>query len=108
MSARIAVVTGGTVGLGRAIMRELAHWGWDIAILARGEEGLQGAAADVMREGSRALPLSVEVADNTAVEAATGVSIAAAILLLLREVVMPKSMHADAPECLSGEIGGHG
>ncbi|RKR73291.1 SDR family oxidoreductase [Frondihabitans australicus] len=70
MPARIAVVTGGTAGLGRATVRELAHRGWDVAILARGENGLQGAAADVMREGRRALPLSVDVADNAAVEAA--------------------------------------
>ncbi len=70
MTTRIAVVTGGTAGLGRAIVRELAHRGWDVAILARGEDGLQGAAADVMREGRRALPLSVDVADNDAVEAA--------------------------------------
>lgn len=69
-SSRIAVVTGGTAGLGRAIVRELAHRGWDVAILARGEDGLQGAAADVMREGRRALPISVDVADNDAVEAA--------------------------------------
>ncbi|ROQ41614.1 short-subunit dehydrogenase [Frondihabitans sp. PhB188] len=70
MPAKIAVVTGGTAGLGRAIVRELAERGWDVAILARGEDGLQGAAADVMRAGRRALPLSVDVADNDAVEAA--------------------------------------
>lgn len=70
MSARVAVVTGGTAGLGRAIVRELASRGWDVAILARGEDGLQGASADVVRAGRRALPLSVDVADGGAVDAA--------------------------------------
>ncbi|MBF4576646.1 SDR family oxidoreductase [Frondihabitans sp. VKM Ac-2883] len=70
MSNKIAVVTGGTAGLGRAIVRELAERGWDVAILARGEDGLDGAAADVRSTGRRALPISVDVADNDAVEAA--------------------------------------
>ncbi|RPE76405.1 MULTISPECIES: SDR family oxidoreductase [unclassified Frondihabitans] len=70
MSNKIAVVTGGTAGLGRAIVRELAERGWDVAILARGEDGLDGAAADVRSTGRRALSISVDVADNDAVEAA--------------------------------------
>ncbi|MBN9189712.1 MAG: SDR family NAD(P)-dependent oxidoreductase, partial [Microbacterium sp.] len=38
-SRGVAVVTGGSAGLGRAIVRELSGRGWDVAILARGEEG---------------------------------------------------------------------
>ncbi len=32
----VAVVTGGTAGIGRATVRELASRGWDVAVLARG------------------------------------------------------------------------
>jgi NAD(P)-dependent dehydrogenase (short-subunit alcohol dehydrogenase family) len=44
---RVAVVTGGTAGVGRAVVRELASHGWDVAVLARGEAGLDGAVHDV-------------------------------------------------------------
>ena len=71
-SRRVAVVTGGTAGVGRATVRELAIQGWDVAILARGEAGLTGAAHDVTQAGRRALPLSVDIADVDAVEAAAG------------------------------------
>ncbi|RIJ59098.1 SDR family NAD(P)-dependent oxidoreductase, partial [Clavibacter lycopersici] len=47
MTRGIAVVTGGSAGLGRATVRELADRGWDVAVLARGEDGLAGAVADI-------------------------------------------------------------
>ena len=67
---RVAVVTGGTAGVGRAAARRLAERGWDVAVLARGRAGLDGAAADVEKAGGRALPVPVDVADNAAVQAA--------------------------------------
>lgn len=60
---RIAVVTGGTAGVGRATVRELAKRGWDVAILARGQAGLDGAAADVEAVGRRALGVRCDVAN---------------------------------------------
>lgn len=66
----VAVVTGGSAGLGRAIVRELAGRGWDVAVLARGEDGLGGAAQDVRAAGRRALGIPTDVADRRAVEAA--------------------------------------
>jgi NAD(P)-dependent dehydrogenase (short-subunit alcohol dehydrogenase family) len=67
---KIAVVTGGTAGVGRATVRELAEHGYDVAILARGAAGLEGAAADVRKAGRRALPVPVDVADYEAVKQA--------------------------------------
>ena len=60
---RIAVVTGGTAGVGRAVVRELARHGWDVAVLARGEAGLDGAVRDVERAGGRGLGLITDVAE---------------------------------------------
>src|SRR5918912_552752 len=66
----VAVVTGGSGGLGRAIVRELAELGYDVAVLARESEGLQGAAREVDLAGQRALAVPVDVADAEAVDAA--------------------------------------
>jgi NAD(P)-dependent dehydrogenase (short-subunit alcohol dehydrogenase family) len=67
---RVAVVTGGTAGVGRATVRELAKRGYDVAILARGAAGLEGAAADVRKAGRQALPVQADVADYEAVKRA--------------------------------------
>jgi NAD(P)-dependent dehydrogenase (short-subunit alcohol dehydrogenase family) len=67
---KVAVVTGGTAGVGRATVRELASAGYDVAILARGAAGLQGAAGDVRAAGRNALTIPVDVADHEAVERA--------------------------------------
>lgn len=67
---KVAVVTGGTAGVGRAAVRELSRRGYDVAILARGAAGLEGAAADVRKAGQRALPVPVDVADHEAVRQA--------------------------------------
>lgn len=64
------MVTGGSAGVGRAVVRELAQRGWDVAILARGEEGLEAAAAEVRAAGQRALAVPVDVANASEVEAA--------------------------------------
>lgn len=66
----VAVVTGGTAGVGRATVRELAAQGWDVGILARGQAGLDGAAADVAAAGRLACPAQADVADPAAVDAA--------------------------------------
>lgn len=67
---RVAVVTGGSAGVGRAVVRALARRGWDVAVLARGEDGLAATVEEVRAAGSRGLGLSVDVADAAALEAA--------------------------------------
>jgi NAD(P)-dependent dehydrogenase (short-subunit alcohol dehydrogenase family) len=67
---RIAVITGASAGIGRAVAREFASQGVDVALLARGQDGLDAARAEAQALGVRALALSVDVADAQAVEAA--------------------------------------
>jgi NAD(P)-dependent dehydrogenase (short-subunit alcohol dehydrogenase family) len=64
------VVTGGTAGIGRATVREFARKGYDVAILARGRDGLEATRSDVEELGRKALAISTDVADWKAVEAA--------------------------------------
>ena len=68
--AGVAVVTGGSAGVGRAVAREFAARGYDVAVLARGEDGLDAAVAEVERAGRRALAVPTDVADADAVDAA--------------------------------------
>ena len=68
----IVVVTGGTAGIGRATVREFARSGYDVAILARGQDGLDATRREVEQMGRRALAIPTDVADWKAVEAAAG------------------------------------
>ena len=64
----IVVVTGGTAGIGRATVREFARNGYDVAILARGEDGLDATKREVEELGRRALAIPTDVADWKAIE----------------------------------------
>ena len=70
MPGRVVVVTGGSAGVGRAAVRMFAEHGDDVAVLARGWDGLNAVAKEIEAAGRQALPLSVDVADAAAVESA--------------------------------------
>jgi NAD(P)-dependent dehydrogenase (short-subunit alcohol dehydrogenase family) len=64
------VVTGASAGVGRAVARAFAARGARLGLVARGIDGLAGAAAEVEAAGGQALTLPTDVADPEAVEAA--------------------------------------
>lgn len=66
----IVVVTGASAGVGRATAVEFARHGWRVALLARGSDGLEGAAREVRDAGGEAMPITVDVADHEQVDAA--------------------------------------
>jgi short-subunit dehydrogenase len=66
----VVVVTGASAGVGRATARVFAARGCAVGLIARGMTGLEAAAKEVEAAGSRALLLSVDVADAEAVESA--------------------------------------
>jgi NAD(P)-dependent dehydrogenase (short-subunit alcohol dehydrogenase family) len=68
--SRVVVVTGASGGIGRATAVAFAARGDRVALLARGESGLQAAADEVRRAGGVALVVPTDVADAAAVEAA--------------------------------------
>jgi NAD(P)-dependent dehydrogenase (short-subunit alcohol dehydrogenase family) len=63
LAPRIAVVTGGSSGIGAAIARALAERGWRLVLLARGEERLIEVASEVGAEHE-----VCDVADRAEVE----------------------------------------
>ena len=71
MSERqVAVITGASAGVGRATARAFAENGFDVAILARGDAGLEGAADDVRGAGGRCLVIPTDVSKFDEVDAA--------------------------------------
>ncbi len=66
----VVVITGASAGVGRAAVRAFAQAGYDVGLIARGEEGLEAAVREVEAAGQRALALPLDVADADAVEAA--------------------------------------
>ncbi len=67
---KTAVISGGSAGIGRAVVREFAEQGYDVAVLARGDAGLRGALADIELAGRRGLTVQADVSDWAQVEAA--------------------------------------
>jgi short-subunit dehydrogenase len=68
--SEVVVVTGASSGVGRATARTFGEHGASVGLLARNEDGLEGARKEIEAAGGRALVLPTDVADPEAVEAA--------------------------------------
>jgi NAD(P)-dependent dehydrogenase (short-subunit alcohol dehydrogenase family) len=66
LRGRVAIVTGASKGIGRAVALALADAGADVALAARGAEDLERTAGEVRQAGVRALavPTDVSVAES--------------------------------------------
>ncbi len=70
LDGQVAVVTGGSGGIGAAGALALAEAGADIAVLGRNRVKLEAAADAVRKAGRRALVVEAEVTDEAQVDAA--------------------------------------
>ena len=76
LKGKVALVTGGSRGIGRAIANSFAAEGADLAICARDADGLAKAVAEIERSGTRVVgiradvskPAETEIFVNSAVE----------------------------------------
>jgi NAD(P)-dependent dehydrogenase (short-subunit alcohol dehydrogenase family) len=69
-AGQVVVVTGASAGIGRAIAQAFGARGAKVALLARGEVGLRGAAKEVEAAGGSALLIPVDTADYQQIERA--------------------------------------
>jgi NAD(P)-dependent dehydrogenase (short-subunit alcohol dehydrogenase family) len=70
LEGRVAVVTGGTSGIGLALVRGLAQAGADIVPMSRRGDQVDAAASEVERLGRRALRVTADVTDRASLDEA--------------------------------------
>jgi NAD(P)-dependent dehydrogenase (short-subunit alcohol dehydrogenase family) len=61
----VAIVTGASRGLGRAVALRLAQSGWDLVVDARGTDALHQAAAQMEKAGATVRALAGDLADDS-------------------------------------------
>jgi NAD(P)-dependent dehydrogenase (short-subunit alcohol dehydrogenase family) len=69
LESRVAVVVGGTSGIGRAMALGLAEAGADVVATARGAANLDATAAEIEMLGRRTLRIASDVTDRASLEA---------------------------------------
>jgi NADP-dependent 3-hydroxy acid dehydrogenase YdfG len=67
LKSKLVVITGASAGVGRATAIAFAKHGCQIALIARGKDGLLGAKNDVEKNGGTAKIYEVDVSDSTAI-----------------------------------------
>lgn len=72
---KIAFITGGAVGLGRAFARALTSEGASVALADIDGDGASRAAADLVAEGADAWAVRCDVADEAQVDAAVAATV---------------------------------
>lgn len=70
LRGRVAVITGGSSGIGRAITRALARAGASVVVVARGESGLVATVEELTAEGCRAAWVSADLSTREGVRTA--------------------------------------
>ena len=70
MNGKIALVTGGGRGIGRAIALELAQAGCDVALLVRTREQVEAVTDEIRALGRRSIAIAADVVSTQQVQQA--------------------------------------
>jgi NAD(P)-dependent dehydrogenase (short-subunit alcohol dehydrogenase family) len=68
LSGRVAIITGGSVGLGRQMADGLAEMGASLVLCARKKERCEQAAAELQTAGIKVLALACDVKDPSSIQ----------------------------------------
>lgn len=68
LTGRVAIVTGGSIGLGRQIAEGLAEMGANVVLCARKQERCQQAAEELQRLGIKAVALACDVKSQASIK----------------------------------------
>ena len=68
LDGKVAIVTGGSRGIGKGIVLALAEAGADIVVVARSPNPVEQAAEEVRKMGRRSLPVPTDVTKADQVE----------------------------------------
>ncbi len=68
LEEKVAVVTGASRGVGRRIAVRLANMGASMALVARGQAGLEETRTEIEGDGGRALAFPADLGDTQAIE----------------------------------------
>ncbi|MBN2238332.1 MAG: glucose 1-dehydrogenase [Dehalococcoidales bacterium] len=68
LSGKVAVVTGGAGGIGKALALGLADAGADVVVTSRGLEKLEKTAGEIKEKGRSSLAISTDVTDEKSVQ----------------------------------------
>lgn len=66
---KVALITGGSAGIGKASALALAKAGWDVAVTGRRKELLDQVAAEARKHGGKAIGIVCDVGDPASVDA---------------------------------------
>jgi NAD(P)-dependent dehydrogenase (short-subunit alcohol dehydrogenase family) len=92
LQGKRAIVTGGSRGIGKAIARQLALSGVEVAIAARGGDQLEIAAAELSREtGQRVIPIVADTGNEASVNrlVATAIERLGRVDILVNNAAVP-------------------
>ena len=115
LKGKVALVTGGSRGIGRAVCLELARQGADVAVNYAGNEAAAQETAQACRElGVRAVVIRADVADAAACDAMVAqvleqlgrLDILVNNAGLMKRVPMVEMSHADFMRVIDVHVGG--
>ncbi|WP_242123921.1 SDR family oxidoreductase [Sphingobium sp. Sx8-8] len=74
IKGKVALSSGGSKGMGRAVSIDLAREGCRVVVCARGEEAVDETVADIRARGGEAVPAYVDMAKKDGIERAVAIA----------------------------------
>ncbi len=106
LKGKVAIVTGGSRGIGKAIARELAAEGADVAVVSRGKDALEACAAELRAAtGAKVLAVTADTGSDQSVRDMVAAVVAqlGRVDILVNSAALPGSTVAFPLEQLTEE-----